>query len=42
MNKSGSSVQKLMSFYRIQAKDLLVIHDDIDLVVGIVKFKTGG
>jgi PTH1 family peptidyl-tRNA hydrolase len=33
MNRSGQAVQKLMNFYKIDAKDLLVIHDDIDLMV---------
>jgi PTH1 family peptidyl-tRNA hydrolase len=31
MNKSGDAVQRLMNFYKIEAKDILVIHDDIDL-----------
>ncbi|HRX63705.1 MAG TPA: aminoacyl-tRNA hydrolase [Candidatus Absconditabacterales bacterium] len=42
MNKSGQAVQKLMNFYKIEAKDLLVIHDDIDLGVGVVKLKLDG
>ncbi|HPC34655.1 MAG TPA: aminoacyl-tRNA hydrolase, partial [Candidatus Absconditabacterales bacterium] len=42
MNRSGQAVQKLMNFYKIDAKDLLVIHDDIDLMVGKVQFKFGG
>ncbi len=41
MNKSWQAVQKLMNFYKIEAKDLLVIHDDIDLLTGVVKLKFG-
>lgn len=41
MNKSWQAVQKLMNFYKIEAKDLLVIHDDIDLWTGVVKLKFG-
>lgn len=41
MNKSWQAVQKLMNFYKIESKDLLVIHDDIDLWIGIVKLKFG-
>jgi PTH1 family peptidyl-tRNA hydrolase len=33
MNKSGQAVQKIMSFYKIEAKDILVIHDEIDLAI---------
>ncbi len=39
MNKSGDAVQRLMSFYKIEASDLLVLHDDIDLAVWTVKLK---
>jgi len=39
MNKSGAAVQKIMNFYKIEANDLLVIHDDIDLATGVVKMK---
>lgn len=42
MNKSGDAVQRLMNFYKIEAKDLLVLHDDIDLTLGTVKLKTWG
>lgn len=39
MNRSWQAVQKLMNFYKIEARDLLVLHDDIDLWTGIVKLK---
>jgi PTH1 family peptidyl-tRNA hydrolase len=42
MNRSGLSVQSLMSFYRITADQLLVAHDEIDLPPGTAKLKTGG
>lgn len=29
-------------FYKIEAKDILVIHDDIDLPVGKIQLKLGG
>jgi PTH1 family peptidyl-tRNA hydrolase len=28
-----------MNFYKIEAKDILVIHDDIDLWTGVIKLK---
>ena len=42
MNESGRSVQSICSFYGIDATDILVIHDDLDLEPGIVKLKRGG
>ena len=42
MNRSGQSVKALMSFYRIDADQLLVAHDEIDLPPGTAKLKAGG
>ncbi|MBT8368170.1 MAG: aminoacyl-tRNA hydrolase [Deltaproteobacteria bacterium] len=42
MNRSGPPVQKLARYYRIQCRDLLVIHDDIDLAFGRLKIKEKG
>lgn len=42
MNRSGPSVQKLAHYYRIPCQDVLVIHDDIDLIFGRLKIKDKG
>ena len=42
MNKSWWPVSKLANFFKIEAKDILVIHDEIDLPVWAVKLKFGG
>lgn len=42
MNLSGAAVKKFFKKYSIKFEDLLVVHDDIDLVLGKVKKKTGG
>lgn len=42
MNLSGQAVQELINFYRDQIDDFIVIHDDLDLPVGQLRFKTGG
>ena len=42
MNRSGPGVQKLAHYYRIQCRDMLVIHDDIDLAYGRLKIKEKG
>ncbi|SFV63288.1 Peptidyl-tRNA hydrolase [hydrothermal vent metagenome] len=40
MNLSGESVGKVKNFYKIE--DVVVIHDDLDLPFGAVRFKKGG
>jgi PTH1 family peptidyl-tRNA hydrolase len=42
MNRSGPPLQKLAHYFRIQCKDVLVIHDDIDLAYGRLKIKEKG
>lgn len=40
MNLSGIAVQKVCAFYKIS--EMLVLHDDLDLNLGGLKFKFGG
>ncbi len=40
MNLSGDSVLKLKNFYKLE--DVVVIHDDLDLPFGALRFKKGG
>ena len=42
MNLSGRAVLNLVRFFNLGTKDLLVIHDDIDLVFGKIKIKQRG
>jgi len=42
MNLSGESVAALARFYRIPAEQILVVHDELDLLPGIVRLKLGG
>lgn len=42
MNLSGNSVVKAALFYKILPENIVVIHDDLDLVVGQIKTKLGG
>lgn len=37
MNNSGKAVKATVSYYKIKADDLWVIHDDIDLPIGTFK-----
>jgi len=42
MNLSGYPVKLLADYYNIDSADILVIHDDLDLELGEVRFKHGG
>jgi peptidyl-tRNA hydrolase, PTH1 family len=42
MNLSGKSVAALARFYKIEAGQILVAHDELDLQPGHVKLKLGG
>lgn len=42
MNLSGKSVLSVKQFYKIDLDDIIVIHDDIDLPFGALRFKKGG
>lgn len=42
MNKSGQAVQALANFYKIPVNEILVAHDELDLPVGVAKFKHSG
>jgi PTH1 family peptidyl-tRNA hydrolase len=41
MNLSGRAVAPLMGYFRCSLEDVIVIHDDIDLAVGRLKFGLG-
>lgn len=42
MNQSGKSVAALARFFKIQPQEILVAHDELDIVPGQVKLKLGG
>ena len=42
MNRSGRAVSALANFYRITASEILVVHDELDLLPGYSKMKLGG
>ncbi|MGB5791443.1 aminoacyl-tRNA hydrolase [Poseidonibacter sp.] len=42
MNNSGVAVHSIMEYYKIDIEDIIVIHDDLDLPFGTVKYKIGG
>ncbi len=42
MNNSGESVFSVSTFYKISTQKIIVIHDDIDIPFGSIRFKIGG
>lgn len=42
MNLSGKAVAAMATFYRIQPDEILVAHDELDLLPGVTKLKLGG
>jgi PTH1 family peptidyl-tRNA hydrolase len=42
MNRSGGPIRALCDYLRIPAGEVLVAHDDLDLVPGAVRLKRGG
>jgi peptidyl-tRNA hydrolase, PTH1 family len=42
MNRSGQAVAALANFYRIAPEEILIVHDELDLLPGQVKMKKGG
>ena len=42
MNRSGQSVVSLASYFKINADEILVAHDELDLPAGSIRLKTGG
>ncbi|WP_404320010.1 aminoacyl-tRNA hydrolase [Malaciobacter canalis] len=42
MNLSGDAVIAIKNYYKLENEEIIVIHDDLDLPFGAVKFKIGG
>ncbi|MCP4652739.1 MAG: aminoacyl-tRNA hydrolase [Candidatus Omnitrophica bacterium] len=42
MNNSGVCVKKVMSKYKVLASDILAVYDDVDLLMGAIRFRGSG
>ncbi len=42
MNNSGRSVSFFMRYFKVSSCNVLVVHDEVDFDVGVVRFKKGG
>ena len=42
MNNSGVCIRELIEYFKINAEDIIVFHDDLDVEFGKIKAKFGG
>ena len=42
MNRSGQSVGKIARYYKLAPEEILVVHDELDFELGVVKLKKDG
>lgn len=42
MNRSGEPLQAVLGFYKIALDEVVVVHDEIDLPLGVVRIRKGG
>ena len=42
MNNSGICIRELIEYFKIDAEDVIVFHDDLDVELGKIKTKFGG
>lgn len=42
MNNSGNCVREIVNFYKPERKDIVIIHDELDLEIGKIKLKNSG
>ena len=42
MNNSGICIRELIEYFKINSKDVIVFHDDLDINLGKIKTKFGG
>ena len=42
MNNSGTAIKELIDYFKIDSKDVIVFHDDLDIDFGKIKAKFAG
>ena len=42
MNDSGLAVSKIKNFYKVSSRNILVVHDDVDLALGKIRIQLDG
>lgn len=42
MNNSGMAVLKLVDYFKLTPEEVIIVHDDLDLMLGKIKVRSGG
>lgn len=42
MNESGRAVSAVSHFYKVEPREVIAVHDDVDLPLGTLRFRTNG
>ncbi|HMR01268.1 MAG TPA: aminoacyl-tRNA hydrolase, partial [Candidatus Gracilibacteria bacterium] len=42
MNLSGEAVQSISQFYKVEAEDIVIVYDDLDLPLGQIRIRKSG
>ncbi len=42
MPLSGTAASEAATFFKIKAEDIVIIHDDLELALGVARFQQGG
>lgn len=42
MNESGQAVQLIKNYYKIQLENIIIVHDELDLPLGVIRTKSNG
>ena len=42
MNLSGEAIQEILNWYKLNAKDILIIYDDVDIELGNIRYREKG
>ncbi|OGE31533.1 aminoacyl-tRNA hydrolase [Candidatus Daviesbacteria bacterium RIFCSPHIGHO2_01_FULL_44_29] len=42
VNRSGTAIAALISFYKLKPEEIIVLHDDLDISLGHIKLRLGG
>jgi peptidyl-tRNA hydrolase, PTH1 family len=42
MNNSGQAVKLIADYFKINPEDIIIVHDDLDLMLGTIKVRVGG
>lgn len=42
MNNSGLAISKMAKYFKVKPEDIIIVHDELDLLLGKIKLRLGG